>query len=77
MTCFSLLSFSKKVKRKNTWRLGVLFLSDDNGQTWSCQDYWGDESRTAYWHFSAFDNEHPDTKSLYPVDQHLQGVNGF
>ena len=56
---------------------GCVFLSDDNGQTWSCQDYWGDESRTAYWHFSAFGNEHPDTKSLYPVDQHLQGVNGF
>ena len=40
---------------------GCVFLSDDNGQTWSCKDYWGDESRTAYWYFSAFDNEHPDT----------------
>ena len=40
---------------------GCVFLSDDNGQTWSCQNYWGDESRTAYWYFSAFDNEHPDT----------------
>ena len=40
---------------------GCVFLSDDNGQTWSCQNYWDDESRTAYWYFSAFDNEHPDT----------------
>ena len=40
---------------------GCVFLSDDNGQTWSCQNYWSDESRTAYWYFSAFDNEHPDT----------------
>ena len=40
---------------------GCVFLSDDNGQTWSCQNYWGDESRNAYWFFSAFDNEHPDT----------------
>jgi len=40
---------------------GCVFLSDDNGQTWSCQNYWGDESRTAYWFFSTFDNEHPDT----------------
>ena len=40
---------------------GCVFLSDDNGQTWSCQNYWGDESCNAYWFFSAFDNEHPDT----------------
>ncbi|MCK8623745.1 WD40/YVTN/BNR-like repeat-containing protein [Prevotella sp. E13-27] len=40
---------------------GCVFLSDDNGQTWSCQNYWGDETRMAYWIFSAFDNEHPDT----------------
>ena len=40
---------------------GCVFLSDDNGRTWSCQNYWGDESRTAYWYFSAFDNEQPDT----------------
>ena len=40
---------------------GCVFLSDDNGQTWSCQNYWDDEPRTAYWYFSAFDNEHPDT----------------
>lgn len=40
---------------------GCVFLSDDNGQTWSCQNYWDDESRSAYWYFSAFDNEHPDT----------------
>jgi len=40
---------------------GCVFLSDDNGQTWSCQNYWGDETRTAYWFFSTFDNEHPDT----------------
>lgn len=40
---------------------GCVFLSDDNGQTWSCQNYWRDETRTAYWYFSAFDNEHPDT----------------
>ena len=40
---------------------GCVFLSDDNGQTWSCQNYWGDETRTAYWYFSAFDNEHPYT----------------
>ena len=43
---------------------GCVFLSDDNGITWSCQNYWGDESRTAYWFFSAFDNEHPDTVYL-------------
>ena len=40
---------------------GHIMISYDCGQTWSCQDYWGDESRTAYWYFSAFDNEHPDT----------------
>lgn len=40
---------------------GCVFLTDDNGQTWSCQNYWGDEPRNAYWYFSAFDNEHPDT----------------
>ena len=40
---------------------GCVFLSDDNGQTWSCQNYWDDETRAAYWFFSAFDNEHPDT----------------
>ena len=43
---------------------GCVFLSDDNGQTWDCQDYWGDESREAYWYFSAFDTEHPDTVYL-------------
>lgn len=43
---------------------GCVFLSDDNGQTWSCQNYWGDESRMAYWFFSAIDNEHPDTVYL-------------
>ena len=32
-----------------------------NCQTWSCQNYWGDETRMAYWFFSAFDNELPDT----------------
>ena len=40
---------------------GCVFLSDDNGQTWSCQNYWGDDTREAYWYFSAFDNENPDT----------------
>ena len=40
---------------------GCVFLSNDNGQTWSCQNYWGDETRTAYWYFTAFDDEHPDT----------------
>ena len=40
---------------------GCVFFSDDNGQTWNCQNYWGDESREAYWYFSAFDSEHPDT----------------
>lgn len=40
---------------------GCVFSTDDNGQTWSCHDYWDDESRSAYWFFSAFDNEHPDT----------------
>jgi len=39
---------------------GCVFLSDDNGHTWICQNYCGDESRNAYWFFSAFDNEHPD-----------------
>ena len=43
---------------------GCVFLSDDNGQTWNCQNYWGDVSRDAYWFFSAFDNEHPDTVYL-------------
>jgi hypothetical protein len=43
---------------------GCVFLSDDNGQTWSCQNYWGDETRAAYWYFFAFDNEHPDTVYL-------------
>jgi len=40
---------------------GCVFLTDNNGQTWSCQNYLGDESRCAYWYFSTFDNEHPDT----------------
>ena len=40
---------------------GCVFLTDDNGQTWSCQNYWGDETRMAYWYFTAFDDEHPDT----------------
>lgn len=43
---------------------GCVFLSDDNGQTWDCQNYWGDESREAYWYFSAFDSDHPDTVYL-------------
>ena len=46
-----------------------IYLSDDNGQTWNCQNYlympwddnYGDKSRTAYWFFTAFDDEHPDT----------------
>ena len=40
---------------------GAVFLSDDNGQTWSVQNYWSDLTRSAYWYFSAFDTEHPDT----------------
>ena len=40
---------------------GCVFLTDDNGQTWDCQNYWGDEARSAYWYFTAFDDEHPDT----------------
>lgn len=40
---------------------GCVFITDDNGQTWSCQNYWGDETRMAYWYFTAFDDEHPDT----------------
>ena len=40
---------------------GCVFLSDNNGQTWSCQNYWGDEPHSAYWYFTAFDDEHPDT----------------
>ena len=40
---------------------GAVFLSDDNGQTWSAQNYWSDLTRCAYWFFSAFDAEHPDT----------------
>ncbi|MBQ7421435.1 MAG: hypothetical protein IJ551_08440 [Prevotella sp.] len=43
---------------------GCVFHSDNNGQTWSCQNYWDDETRMAYWYFSAFDNEHPDTVYL-------------
>ena len=38
-----------------------MFITDDNGQTWNCQNYWGDEARMAYWYFTAFDDEHPDT----------------
>ena len=40
---------------------GCVFLSDDNGQTWNCQNYWDDEARSAYWYFTAFDDEYPDT----------------
>ena len=40
---------------------GCVFITDDNGQTWNCQNYWGDETRTAYWYVTAFDDEHPDT----------------
>ena len=40
---------------------GAVFLSDDNGQTWRVQNYWDDLIRSAYWYFSAFDTEHPDT----------------
>lgn len=40
---------------------GCVFLTDDNGKTWNCQNYWHDESRSAYWYFSIFDIEHPDT----------------
>ena len=40
---------------------GCVFITDDNGQTWNCQNYWGDEARMAYWYFTAFDDEHPDT----------------
>lgn len=43
---------------------GCVFLSDDNGQTWSFQDYSKDETRLAYWYISAFDNEHPETVYL-------------
>lgn len=39
---------------------GCVFLTEDNGQTWNCQNYWGDEARTAYWYLTTFDNEHPD-----------------
>ena len=40
---------------------GAVFLSDDNGQTWSAQNYWNEPIRVAYWFFSAFDTECPDT----------------
>ena len=40
---------------------GCVFLSDNNGQTWSCLNYWSDEPHSAYWYFTAFDDEHPDT----------------
>lgn len=43
---------------------GCVFLTDDNGQTWSLLDYYNDRSRAAYWFFSAFDEEHPDTVYL-------------
>ena len=39
---------------------GCVFLTADNGQTWNCQNYWGDETRIAYWYFTTFDDEHPD-----------------
>ena len=38
-----------------------VFLSDDNGCTWSCLDFHNDKSRTASWLFTVFDEEHPDT----------------
>ena len=60
-----LLSLAQHPTDPNTLLVSSLYcgllLSTDFGQTWSCQNYWGDESRTAYWFFSAFDNEHPDT----------------
>jgi photosystem II stability/assembly factor-like uncharacterized protein len=40
---------------------GCVFLTADNGQTWNCQNYWDDETRIAYWYFTTFDDEHPDT----------------
>lgn len=38
-----------------------VFLSEDNGQTWSCQKFGNDVKYAAIWYFSAFDDEHPDT----------------
>lgn len=43
---------------------GCVYLSDDNGQTWTCQNYLDDKARSAYWYFSAFDTERPETVYL-------------
>ena len=40
---------------------GVIYTTTDNGHTWNCQNFWDDAKRSAYWYFSAFDEEHPDT----------------
>lgn len=40
---------------------GVVYSTTDNGYTWNCQNFWDDVRRVAYWFFSAFDAEHPDT----------------
>lgn len=43
---------------------GCVFLTDDNGQTWSCQNFSDDEVRVAYWYVAAFDDKSPDTVYL-------------
>ena len=39
---------------------GVVYTSNDNGYTWSTQNYWGDTQRSAYWYFTEYDNENSD-----------------
>ena len=39
---------------------GVVYTTNDNGYTWSCQDYWNDEKRSAYWYFTVFDYGNPE-----------------
>jgi len=41
---------------------GSVILSEDKGHTWNGQNYYPEDLlRSAYWYFSAFDDEHPDT----------------
>ena len=39
---------------------GVVFTSSDNGHTWRTQNYWGDDQRSAYWFFTAYDDKNSD-----------------
>ena len=56
----------------NHWVIGgegCVFTTDDNGETWSVQNYWDDNSKVAYWYFAEFDNKNPDIVYLVgPLD---------